>query len=92
MLGVGAPTSGAVSPSELSACLLGVTVTNGAEERRGRHYGIGRDAGSLQIWRVSILTCKFMDCGAVEDIKGRVQLERLTAPLAHEADLHSCAR
>lgn len=31
------PTSGAVSPSELSACLLGVTVTSGAEEERGIH-------------------------------------------------------
>lgn len=46
---VGAPTSGAVSPSELSACLLGVTVTSGAKEKRGRHYGTEIDAGSLQI-------------------------------------------
>lgn len=33
----GGPTSGAVSPAELSACLLGVTVTSGAKQKRGPH-------------------------------------------------------
>lgn len=36
----GAPTSGAFSPSELSAWMLGVTVTNGAKERSGTHWSV----------------------------------------------------
>lgn len=87
----GAPTSGAVSPSELSACLLGVTVTNGAKERSGTHWSVYDRKGVLIPPQLD-LTCKFMDCGAVEHIKGRVQLERLTASLTHKADLHGCAR
>lgn len=39
------PTSGAASPSELSVCLLGVTVTNGAEEYSTRKSVLDRQMG-----------------------------------------------
>lgn len=35
-----APTSGAASPSALSVCLLGVTVTNGAEQMEHRKVSV----------------------------------------------------
>lgn len=64
-------------------------MTSGAEDRGGRHYRTERDAGWPQ---VSAPTCELVDCDAVEDVKGRVQLERLAASLAHKADLHGRAR
>lgn len=61
--------------------------------RRGVGH-IGQYMTEKESWshRFSTQTCKFMDCDAVEDIKGGIQLERLTASLTHKADLHGCAR
>lgn len=37
-------------------------------------------------------TDQLVDCDFIKHIEGRVQLERLTAALAHEAHLHGGAR
>lgn len=89
-------TSGADSPSLLSACLLGVTVTNGAEEKEthSSDFLTYHFITSCCLWLLISTythTNKLLDGDSVEHIKRGVQFERLTAPLTHEADLHGCA-